>query len=164
MKNLEIDLKLARTLYPESIGAFKALLQDRFGDKPLQVNIIDQIKNWEDAANIAGIDPIRSLPFTGSNLSSRQKAANAFFKLDVIAEVLREGIVLDWANDNQQKWYSWFNNYSTGAGFSFGASGFGWSYARAGGGARLCVDTQEKAKYFATQFLDIFNEFLNPLN
>lgn len=164
MQNLEIDLQLAKTLYPTATGAFKALLQDRFSDKSLQIQITDKIKNWADAANAAGLDSINSLPFVGAHLSNRQKAANAFFKLDIIAEVLRNGVMLDWANDKQQKWYAWFNNYSPGAGFSFGDTYYGWTLADTDGGARLCVDTQEKAKYFATQFLDIFNEFLNPIN
>lgn len=123
--------------------------------------IIDRIKTWEDAAKEAGIDPL-DLPFKNDSKTARQEAVNAFYQLDVIAEVLRKGVVLDWTDSDQIKWYPWFYDYRPGSGFSFDAPGYEWSLTATYGGARLCVDTKEKAVFFGTQFLSIWNKFQNP--
>ena len=138
----------------------KQTLKNIFGEQ-FFLSIMDRIKTWEDAAKDHGIDPVMSIPFL-KPINTFQEATNAFFKLDVIATVLNEGVVLDWANENQKKWYCWFNNYKPGSGFSFHATYYDWSRTITYGGARLCVHSQELAKYFGTQFLSIFNQFLNP--
>lgn len=125
-------------------------------------SIIERLKTWEDFAAEAGIHPVESLPFKHDFKTPRQEATNAFFQLDVIAGVLREKVVLNWKDSNQRKWYCWFHNYKKGSGFSFIDARYGWAGTRTHGGARLCVDTEEKAEYFGNQFLDIWNKFLNP--
>lgn len=162
-KSIELSDAKARVIYATATPEIKMLLEENFDKKVLAGNIMDRIKTWEDAAAEYGIDPVTSLPYQ-SPVNNRQVAANAFFVLDVIAEVLREGVILDWTNDQQQKWYCWFNKYNSGSGFSFGGTAYDWSFTNTNGGARLCVDTQDKAKYMGTQFLSIFNQFLNPIN
>ncbi|MEJ7610638.1 MAG: hypothetical protein WKF88_05600 [Ferruginibacter sp.] len=162
MSTLQIDKKTAQGLYPAASGKFKSMLEDQFGADQLKVSIMDRIKTWEDAACEFGIDPVEGLPFPHPK-TNRQKAANAFFQLDIINELLLEGAELDWSDSDQRKWYPYFNDYKSGAGFRFDGAGYVWATADAGGGARLCLDTQEKAKYFGTQFLDIWNQFLNPI-
>lgn len=122
---------------------------------------IDRIKTFEDAYEDLGLDSEDELPF-GIPANARQEAANAFTMLDIISESLLEGAKLDWADESQKKWYPYFYDYKPGSGFRFGGASYVWSYASTDGGARLCVDTQEKATYFGTQFLDIWNKFLNP--
>lgn len=161
MQTIKLSVSNARKMYPSACPEIKTMLEDSFGKKIFSEKIIDRIKTWEDAAEEMGIDPGTSLPFP-IPVGSFQNAANAFFKLDVIATVLLEGVVLDWTNSNQYKYYPWFNKYKPGSGFSFDDSLCGWTFTRTLGGARLCLDTAEKAEYFGRQFIDIFNQFLNP--
>nr|UVY69279.1 MAG: hypothetical protein [Bacteriophage sp.] len=50
----------------------------------------------------------------------------------------------------------------SGAGAGFGCLGAGGrsSNARAGFGFRLCQETEEKAKYFGQQFIELWAEYL----
>lgn len=162
MNILQIDERTARALYPTAADNFKVMLEDKFGKENLYQKVTDRIKTWHDAAKVKGIDPVDSLPFI-KPLNTFQEAANAFFMLDIIADVLNEGTVLDWANSNQKKWYAWFNNYQPGSGFSFYVTDCDWATTTSGGGARLCLHSQELAHYFGTQFLPLFNKFLNPV-
>jgi len=107
------------------------------------------------------LDPDEALPYA-SPKNNREEAANAFVMLDIISQALLENAKLDWSNTDQKKWFPYFNGDSSGAGFRFYDTLCDWAGTFAGGGARLCVDTQEKAKYFGTQFLSIWNKFLNP--
>lgn len=130
--------------------------------KKYEQKITDRIKSYEDACEDLGLDPVEDLPFQNPK-NNRQEAANAFHMLDVITESLLEGKKLDWEDADQRKWYPVFNNYSSGSGFRFLYSFGAWTNSGATGGARLCVDTQEKSDYLGTQFLAIWNKFLNPI-
>lgn len=164
MKELTITHANAKKAFNKADAKGKELLTDLLGKDFFNQKITDRIKTWEDAAEHQGLDPVDSLPFSEPE-NSFETATNAFFKLDVIATVLNEGTILDWTNDQQQKWYPWFNNYKPGSGFSFDATNCGWAYTGTctSGGARLCVHSSELAKYFGTQFLSILNDFLNPI-
>lgn len=161
MKQLILDEKNAKALFGNADKDFKQMLIDTFGEEFFSQKITDRIKTFEDACQDNGLDPHDVLPFHKPT-NARQEAANAFAKLDIISESLLEGARLDWTDSSQQKWYPWFNNYQPGSGFRFDGALCGWTYAGTFGGARLCVDTQEKARYFGTQFLEIWNKFLNP--
>lgn len=160
---IKIDLKKAQSLYPTAQGAFKNMLEDEFGVDKLKPPVFsDRIKTFEDACKALGLNPATEVPFKKPT-TNRQKFLNACAKLDIISEALLEGVVLDWTDSNQKKWAPWFDRYSPGAGFRFDDSGYWWTGTGACGGARLCVDTSEKADYFGTQFLDIWNDFLQPI-
>lgn len=160
MTTLKIDGNKARILYPTATPEFKEMLIDSFGKEFFSQKITDRIKSYEDACADLGLDP-EDLPFKNPK-NNRQEADNAFHMLDVITESLLEGKKLDWEDSDQRKWYPVFNNYSSGSGFRFLGSNYVWSHSLADGGARLCVDTQEKADYSGNQFLPIWNKFLNP--
>lgn len=130
--------------------------------KKYEQKITERIKSYEDACEDLGLDPVEDLPFKNPK-NNRQEAANAFHMLDVITESLMEGKKLDWEDGDQKKWYPVFNNYSSGSGFRFLYSDYDWTLTAACGGARLCVDTQEKSNYLGTQFLAIWNKFLNAI-
>ena len=126
-------------------------------------NVIDRINSYESACEDLNIDPIESLPYRNPK-TNREKSINAFHMLDIISEALLEGKKLDWADSDQQKHFPYFNNYTPGSGFRFGGTGCSWAIAGASGGARLCVDTEPKAKHFGSHpnFLPIWKQFLNP--
>jgi hypothetical protein len=148
-----------KSLFKSASEKDQTILVQKFGESFFKMSVFDRIKTFEDACKDQGIST--DLPFQLPH-SSLQRATNAFYKLDVINKSLLEGAVLDWEDSNQKKWYPWFTDYSTGSGFRFLDANCGWAGTNASGGARLCLDTQEKAKYFGTQFLDIWNDFQNP--
>lgn len=160
---IKIDLKTAQSLYPTAQGAFKTMLEDEFGVDKLKPPVFsDRIKTFEDACKVLGLNPATEVPFKKPT-TNRQKFLNAAAKLDIISEALLEGVILDWSNSDQKKWAPWFNKYTSGAGFRFLGSVGWWAGAHAIGGARLCVDTEKKSDYFGTQFLDIWNDYLQPI-
>lgn len=161
MKILQLDGNDARKLFPTATQEFKEIFIDTWGEKFFLENIMERIKSYEDACEYFGLNPREQLPYRDTKIF-RQEAANAFVQLDIIAESLRERVLLDWTDSSQKKWFPVFTNYSSGSGFRFLASYFDWSYTLACGGARLCLDTKEKSDYFGTQFLSIWNKFLNP--
>jgi hypothetical protein len=162
MTTLKIDETKARKLFTTATTEFKEMLIDSFGKEFFSQKITDRIKSYEDACADLGLDPVESLPFKNPK-NNRQEAENAFHMLDVITESLLEGKKLDWEDSDQRKWYPVFSDYSSDSGFRFMHSDNVWTRAYAYGGARLCVDTQEKADYLGTQFLPIWNKFLNPI-
>lgn len=152
MQTLQIDGKKAKTLYPKSSPEFKEMLIDTFGEKFFQEKITDRVKTFEDACEVTGDDPIHSMFALGTSDEI------AYKKLKVIVKALNEGTVLSFANSNQKKWYPWFE-YS-GSGFRFFATAYASSLTTSTG-SRLCFHSEELAKYAGTQFIELYNQFLN---
>lgn len=140
----------------------KILLENLFkGQVDFDTKITDRVKTFEDACAELGLDADTVLPYPNPS-NNKQEAARAFAMLDIISEALAEGVVLNWKDDTQKKWYPWFNNYTSGSGFRFGGSAYDWTAASTGGGARLYLPSKEFSDYFGQQFLPIWNKFLNP--
>jgi hypothetical protein len=87
------------------------------------------------------------------------KAAIATIKLRMIAKVLNEGWAPDWAAYDQYKYTPYFEANDDGSGFVYNYVYFWLTYA--GVGSRLCFVRRDIAKYAATQFIEIYNDFLN---
>ena len=87
------------------------------------------------------------------------KAAIATFKLRMIAQVLNEGWTPDWSDWGQYKYTPYFEKKDDGSGFVYG-NVYYW-FAIAGVGSRLCFVSRDVARYAATQFIEIYNDFLN---
>ncbi|MEI8142858.1 MAG: hypothetical protein WCG90_08330 [Chitinophagia bacterium] len=87
------------------------------------------------------------------------KAAIATIKLRMIAQVLNEGWTPDWSDYNQYKYTPYFeaNDDNTGLVFLYVDDWF----ARTDVGSRLCFVSRDIARYAATQFIDIYTDFLN---
>jgi hypothetical protein len=122
--------------------------------------ITDQVKSFEDACQVLGVQPSEVLPFAEPK-NQDQVAVNAFAKITTIAKALNEGWTPDWDNWDQNKYYPWFDFRSeavAGSGFSFDDYGYGGSDS--GVGARLVFKTRELAEYAGKQFTDTYKEFM----
>ena len=150
-------LKKARTAFKSADKKEKDLLAEIFGKEAFVGNIMEQITSFEDARAHLNLD--LKIPFPNPS-NTREAAANAFYKLDIIAEALRDGVKLDWSDSGQKKWFPWFEY--TPSGFRFDVSAYVGVYASSTGGSRLCLDTQAKANYFGKQFADLWVVMLNP--
>lgn len=154
MKTLQIDEKNAKKLFKNASPEFKQALIDTFGEKFFTGKITERIKSFLDACEEIGEDPL------GKKFSTGTPDDIAYQKLKVIAKALRDGVVLDYSNKSQQKWYPYF--IYGGSGFRFHDSYYGLTDTGAAGGSRLCVDTEEKAKHLGTtpEFLELYNQLL----
>jgi hypothetical protein len=102
----------------------------------------EPIKTFSDACEVLGI----RVP----------KTIHAVDKLKIIAEALNEGWKPDWNNSNQAKFVPWFK--WNGTAFVY-YDYYDWgSFTLVG--SRLCFKDKETAIYAATQFIDLYNDFL----
>lgn len=79
----------------------------------------------------------------------------AYVILKFLAKSLNEGWAPDWSDDNQYKYYPWFDMSS---GFRFNNCD-GWgshSYV----GSRLCFKSSQLAEYVGKQFIDVYRKFM----
>lgn len=163
-KSLQIEEKMLKGLYRCASDADKAILEEKYGKEFFTTNIMDIVISYEAACEHLGKNPIEELPYNNPT-TNRHRYLNACAMLDIISEALLDGTILDWENYNQQKWWPWFNKYKSGSGFRFRGSAYGWTGTCARGGARLCLDTKLKSDHFGSHpnFLNIWNDFLNPI-
>lgn len=156
MKALQIEATKAKLLYPSASSEFKAMLEDSFGKDFFSGKITDRVKTYVDACVELGIEPetdesLSKLGFTKDEIAYR--------KLKVIAKALNEGWVPDWSDDDQYKYYPWLVYSNSSAAFRFGTTDF--TYTGTSVGSRLCFKARDIAAYAGTQFIDIYNDYLN---
>lgn len=139
------------------------------------------IKTYEDACTALG-EKVDEVTLTNAGVP---KHIIALMKLELVCKALWGGEVKVYPdpNGNRTYYYPWFALYTKdevermdseerGLLLSALASGgalAGWGSAGAGlrssnsyaySGFRLCLDTYEKARYFGTQFLELWTEYL----
>lgn len=158
MTTIEIKKLNAEAAYKGADAKGKKLLEDLLGkENLLPGNIIDRIKTFEDVFEEIDVphDLSLILEYNGSN--GDLISAKAYTKLTLIARALNEGWEPDWADSNEVKYYPWFKH----------KPGFGLSYCDfvhwgtfTTVGSRLCYKSRELAEYAATQFADIYNDYL----
>lgn len=139
------------------------------------------IKTYEDACTALG-EKVDEVTLTNAGVP---KHIIALMKLELVCKALWGGEVKVYPdpNGNRTYYYPWFALYtkdevermdseerglllsatalygaSAGWGFAFASSRSSNSFAHSG--FRLCLDTYEKARYFGTQFLELWTEYL----
>jgi hypothetical protein len=153
MQLLQIDEKKAKGLFKTASSEFKAMLVDTFGEKFFIEKITDRIKTFEDACAATGEHP------NDTKFSTGTPDEIAYKKLKVIIKALNEDWIADYSNTSQKKWYPWFQY--TPSGFRFDVAGYDYAYSGTFGGSLLSFSSEELARYAATQFTELYNQFLN---
>lgn len=153
MKNLQINEKTARELYPKASEEFKKVLEDSFGKEFFSQKITDRIKTFEDACELLNIDS------SIGKLDSDSADIQAYKQLKIIVEALNEGWKPNWNDSNERKWYPYFD-MRTSSGFGFSHSDFGRWTSSTTVGSRLCFKSEELAEYAGKQFTEIYKQFL----
>jgi hypothetical protein len=156
MDTLQVQKSDALKAFKQADDRGKQLLESLFG-KLVPENITDKVKTFEDACEVLNIDSAVVLPPINPVLSKDVESIYAYIQLIIITRALNEGWEPDWDDDDEYKYYPWFYMQS-GSGFRLGYVGvyFGHSFV----GSRLCFQKEEVAKYAATQFLDIYKQFM----
>lgn len=115
-----------------------------------------EIISFEAACAALGLDPLKILPDVTMYPEKHQKAITANHKLIIIAEAIQEGWTPNWNDDDQYKWFPYFD-MENGFGFRDTCC---WTYSYGSVGSRLCFESSEKARWFGEQFLDLHKDFL----
>jgi hypothetical protein len=155
MKNLNIDLETAKQKFDESPEWLKLEMLKTFGnDFNKRYNYTD-IKRFEDVCKVLNItdesiDYFKYLP----------KHTLAYEKICIIIKAIN-GVEwnADYSDPNQPKFYNWYIYSGSGLRFSITNSFYDHTFTNIG--ARLCFETKEKAEYFAENFIDLVNDYLN---
>ena len=118
---------------------------------------IEDLKTWEQICNYIKRDPNLLPSFLEIDEIDR-KHHIADIKLTICARVRNEGWVPDYNNPNQKKWYNWFKYDASRGCFVFHGAYTSYEYTGTGVGARFCFPTEGRAKTFAVDFADLYND------
>lgn len=151
--------------------------------------VTERIKTFEDACNELGEENVfvrayRTAEFNTSGNQNDVSDVVAYLKLRVIAEALNEGWQPQFTT-YEYRHYPWFylytqeeidnmdeekkkslwlfgghSNLGSNCGLAFAYSNSAWSSSYSYFSARLAVKSEELAKYFGQQFIDIWYDYL----
>ncbi len=107
------------------------------------MGIKERVKTFENACDIAGIDP-RSVPEDEHIL--------------VIIYVINEGWISDYEDDSQEKYRVW-NEFKKGSGWCY--CGSYYFFVNSYSGARLDIESKEKAEYIGKNFRPEWSAYLS---
>jgi hypothetical protein len=129
---------------------------------------MENIKTFEDACTVIGVDSNKVLPEVSGYPENHQKALLATGKLFIINQALNrvdndnKDWAPDWNDTDEYKYYPWFDlekhKKNNPSGFRFDGCGFGYDYSDVG--ARLVYRTRKLAEYAGTQFEDLYRDLM----
>lgn len=124
-------------------------------------NITDRVKTYADACAVLGIK--ETLPDVGGLRPKDRPSVTAYYKLIVIARALNEGWEPDWTNEEEPKYFPWFNfdrKKNKTAGFAHAYTYSAPTYTSASLGSRLCFKTKALCEYAARQFEPLYEAWI----
>lgn len=127
--------------------------------KKASEKITDRVKSFEDALEIVGASDDQKILLYYNGHDTSMLASVALAKLSIIAKALNEGWQPDWSDDDQYKYYPWFNKLASARGFSY--YGYDCAYSYSGVGSRLVYKTSELAEYAGKQFNQLYNDLFS---
>lgn len=159
MQTLQIDKQNAIAAFKVAGKETREVLKALFSPEIFSEKITDQVKSFNDVLEILGEDVTENqkilLAYNGQD--GAMISAKAYLQLTLIAKVLNEGWEPNWENRNEYKYTPWFKHK---AGFGLSYYDYAAWYSSTRVGSRLCFKTAELAKYAATQFADIYRDYL----
>ena len=157
-ETLEITKEAAIKAHDEASTKGKTLLENLFGKRVFQKDITERVKSVEDAIRELGNNDVEVIQLNRMKSIGLQNHIIGNQELIVIAKALNEGWQPDWQNDNEYKYFPWFDmdNSSSAGRFSFCASVN--LYSNSGVGSRLCFKSRELSNYAGNQFEDIYRK------
>ena len=122
-----------------------------------------QLKTFEDACKVEGLDPKKVIPDFSCYPEQDRKAMEAHAKLVIIARAANrlankgKEWKPDWNNFNQYKYHSWFDMEGGSSGFRFDDCDY-W-LSTSGVGSRLCFISSEVGEHVAEHFIDLYRDY-----
>ncbi len=141
METLKLDIKAALKLYPTASAEFKKMLEETFGETTFKGSVIDRVQTLADAYRETGSGMAKILIDAYQDAYKKAEA-----EIEIFAEALREG------KPAAECFYYPYFYRSSGGGFSFDV--FGSAHVCSGVGARLRVDSPEKAMHLGQKMID----------
>ena len=157
-ETLEITKEAAIKAHDEASTNGKTLLENLFGKRVFQKDITERVKSVEDAIRELGNNDVEVIQLNRMKSIGLQNHIIGNQELIVIAKALNEGWQPDWQNDNEYKYFPWFDmdNSSSAGRFSFNAAVNRSSLSHVG--SRLCFKSRELSNYAGNQFEDIYRK------
>lgn len=152
METLTIKKDDAIKAHENTNSKGKNLLEDLLGKKTFQQDVIERIKTFSDVLEELGIDA-EKFDDVNEYLSLDEES---YRRVKLICKALNEGWTPDWNNNNEYKYYPWFEMGSSG--FRFG--GYDYWVTDSYVGSRLCFKSRELAEYAGKQFEAIYENFM----
>lgn len=121
---------------------------------------MEHLQTFETAANYLGIDS-KKLPLIEGLEEGDAKAIVSTYKLFIISKAAwkAEGKKIDWNDDDQCKYYPWFDmEDSSGSGFSY--IHYGCDYSLSFVGSRLVFPSSKIARYVGETHLELFRDLM----
>ncbi len=155
--NNEIETEDAVLLeaYSQANAEQKKLLE-KFFDIKTPKKIIDQINGIEDVFSITGKKYNDVVPYK-EPINKAQKSQNALALIQVITEAYNQGVVLDWNNRGQRKYFLWWERNASGSWVLCLVSD---CYCGAPLGSGCYFASQEGAADAAKKFKNVFLDYL----
>lgn len=161
MKTLQITEENATRLYKDAAPEFKTMLNDTFGENFFKRKITDRIKTYEDACREIGEIPVNEAKMKSSGFTSDEIA---YRKIKTIAKALNERWQPDWNDQNQFKYFPWFElgpSYNGSyCGLAYSHSNYVRSISDSYLGSRLVFKNKELAEYAGQQFVRLYEAFM----
>ena len=157
-ETLEITKEAAIKAHDEASTKGKTLLENLFGKRVFQKDITERVKSIEDAIRELGNNDVEVIQLNRMKSIGLQNHIIGNQELIVIAKALNEGWQPDWQNDNEYKYFPWFDmdNSSSAGRFSFYVADNPYSFSSVG--SRLCFNSRELSNYAGNQFEDIYRK------
>lgn len=153
---LEINKEDAIKAYENSTKKEKRLLEDLFGKKVFQLEVMERIKTVEDLLEENGI----TREEFDESCEDLEKDEVAYRLIKMLVKTLNEEWTPNWSNSSEYKYTPWFNmnDKSSSSGFSYHVCDYWTSTTIIG--SRLCFKSGELAKYAGEQFIDIYRDYM----
>jgi hypothetical protein len=166
MNTITINRENAIAAYNQAEGTTRVMLGTLFGKQITNPDPCEIFKTWEDVADAERIRT-DNMPYKFPEKPA-ERLANAAFKLAVIFEAFNkrtgddfnEKWIPDYGNKDQWKYEPFFAGVPSLGAFVYSHADSAYTYTFLG--ARLCTENDDYATYIGKQFIDIWNEFLNP--
>lgn len=149
---LTADKGAVLTAYGKAKSGRKVFLENLFGIKTFQPNIMERIKTFDDVCKEMGISPKK---YICDSDDPDDIAANALRKSLLISRCFNadKKEVLDWSNSSQPKYFHYYE-YSPSSGWSLNCVDY-W-YALTLCGSRQAFLDREHAQYAWDAFKEIY--------
>lgn len=124
---------------------------------------LEQLKTFEDACKVEGLDPEKVIPDFSAYPEADQKAMIAHAKLVIVVRAANrignkgKEWKPDWDNGKYDKFYAWYWMDGGSSGFRFNGDGH-WG-ADSAVGSRLCYISEKVCRHVANQFIDLYRDY-----
>lgn len=149
---IEVEEDLIKKAFNEADQEKKILLQKYFTIK--SDKITDRIETMDDVYRALGVSEDEIVPWKKPK-NKKQRSQNAIARIQCISEVLNEGLVPDFKNTNQKKYYNYFERTSSGW-----AVVVSYNVCGAYVGFGFYFETDEKARFAYNNFKEIWSDYL----